>query len=101
MNMQQMLQNVKKMQREYEKAHKVLEETVFEGSANGLVKVFLKGDFTLDHVVFCDDSALEKDNKELLEEAIVLAYKDCKSQIDAKEEELMEKFQKQPGGMFF
>ncbi len=101
MNMQQMLQSVKKMQREYEKEHKKLEETTFKGSANGIVEVALKGDFTLEKVTILDDSVLSKDDKEMIEEAIVLAYNKAKDEIMAKEDELAAKFQQQPGGMFF
>lgn len=101
MNMQQMLQSVKKMQREYEKEHKILEETVFTGTANGIVEVSLKGDFTLEKITFLDEDALNKDDKEMVEEAIVLAYNQAKEQIMAKEDELAAKFQQQPGGMFF
>lgn len=101
MNMQQMLQSVKKMQREYEKEHKKLEETTFKSSANGIVEVSLKGDFTLEKVTILDDSVLTKDDKDMIEEAIVLAYNKAKDEIMAKEDELMAKFQQQPGGMFF
>ncbi len=101
MNMQQMLQSVKKMQREYEKEHKKLEETTFKGSANGIVEVSLKGDFTLEKVIILDDSILTKDDKDMIEEAVVLAYNKAKEEIMAKEDELMAKFQQQPGGMFF
>lgn len=101
MNMQQMLQQVKKMQREYEKQHKILEETIFEGSANGVVKVYLKGDFTIDRIEILDDDILNKDDKDTLEESIKLAYQSAKDQIMSKEDELTAKFQKQPGGMLF
>ena len=59
MNMQQMLQSVKKMQREYEKEHKKLEETTFKGSANGIVEVALKGDFTLEKVTIFNITAIK------------------------------------------
>lgn len=101
MNMQQMLQQVKKLQREYEKAHKVLEETTFEGASSGLIKVYLKGDFTLEKVEILDADALKDGDKDILEESITLAYKDAKEKIMAEEEKLNAQFQKMPGGMFF
>lgn len=101
MNMQQMLQQVKKLQREYEKAHKVLEETTFEGTSSGLIKVYLKGDFTLEKVEILDADALKDGDKDILEESITLAYKDAKEKIMAEEEKLNAQFQKMPGGMFF
>lgn len=99
--MQQMLQNVKKLQREYEKAHKVLEEKEFVKDANGLVRVTLKGDFTLVKVEFLDDSSITKEDKEALEEALVIAYSSCKEDIMKEEDEIAARFQQAPGGMFF
>lgn len=99
--MQQMLQNVKKLQREYEKAHKELEDKEFAQVANGLVKVTLKGNFELVKVEILDNSLSLKEDEEAIEDAIVLAYQKCKEAIDKEDEKLMEKFQKQPGGMFF
>lgn len=102
MNMQQMLQSVKKIQREYEKEHKArIEDVTFSHTQNGLVKVSLKGNFELEKIEILDEEALSKENKEMIEEMIVLAYQECKKQIDKVEEELMNKYQKQPGGMFF
>lgn len=100
MNMQQMLQSVRKLQREYEKEHKVLEEKVFEGTANGVVKVYLKGNLTIEKVEFLDDSILSADNKEMIEETIAIAYQNAKDLIDAQEDKLMAKYQQQPGGVF-
>jgi len=99
MNMQQMIQAVQKMQREYSKEHAKLEETSFEYTANGLVKCVLKGNFTLEKLEILDPEALTSDNKEMLEEMIALAYNNCKDQIMAKEDELSAKYQKGPGGM--
>lgn len=101
MNTQQMLQSVRKLQREYEKEHKVLEEKVFEGTASGVVKVYLKGNLTIEKVEFLDDSILSSDNKEMIEETIAIAYQNAKDLIDAEEDKLMAKYQQQPGGVFF
>lgn len=101
MNMQQLIQNAQKMQREYEKAYKVIEETSFEYTANGLVKCVLKGDFTIEKIEILDKDALSADNKEMLEEMITLAYNGCKDQIMAEQDKLMSKYKGMAGGFPF
>lgn len=91
MNMQQMVQAMQKLQRQYEKEHKLLEEKEFTYTANGAVKVTLKGNLEMADVEILDDELLsEKDD---LIEMIKLAYNGCKDQINDAEEELAAKFQ--------
>ena len=98
MNMQQMVQNMQKMQRQYEKAHKVLEETEFTYTQNGVVKITVKGDMSLVGIEFVDASALEADNKEMLEEMISIAYENVRQQVLDAEDALADKFK--VGGAF-
>ena len=92
MNMQQMVQSMQKMQRQYEKAHKELEEREFTYTQNGVVKVTLKGDMSLVGVEFLDADVLEADNKEMIEEMISIAYENVRQQIYDEEEKLADKF---------
>lgn len=101
MNIQQMLQNTKKLQREYEKAHKVLEEKLFTEEQNGIVRVSMRGNFTLESIEILDDSVLNKDDKDMISEAIVLCYQKIKEKIDKEDEEIYKKFQQMPGGYMF
>lgn len=99
MNMQQMVQAVQKMQREYEKAHKILEETSFEYTANGLVKCTLKGNFTMEKIEILDKDALS--DQDLIESTIILAYNGCKDKIMDEEDKLANKFKGMNGGFPF
>ncbi len=100
MNMQQMVQAVQKMQRQYEKEHKILEEKDFEYTANGLVKCTMKGNLTMTKVEILDKDALTSDNKEMLEEMFALAYNGCKDLIMAEEDKLAEKYKAAGNGGF-
>ncbi len=100
MNMQQMVQQVQKMQRMYEKEHKILEETEFNYITNGVISLTLKGDMSLVSIKILDEDILEKDNLEMIQDMIKLAYDNVRDQILQKEEELASKF-KVPGGFGF
>ncbi len=100
MNMQQMVQTVQKMQKQYEKEHKILEEKDFEYTANGLVKCVMKGNFTMSKVEILDKDALSSDNKEMLEEMIAIAYNGCKDAIMAEEDKLADKYKSFGNGGF-
>ena len=73
MNMQQMIQAMNKVQRQYEKDKKVLDEKSFEYTANGAVKVTLKGDYSMVGIEFSDPEVLKED-AETVSDLIKLAY---------------------------
>ena len=101
MNMQQMVQAMQKMQRQYEKEHKVLEETEFEYTANGAVKIVLKGNLEMVSLEFIDQELL-KDDPEMVSDMIKLAYNGARDQINDAEDALAAKFQQNnKGGMIF
>lgn len=91
MNMQQMVQAMQKLQRQYEKEHKLLEERGFTNTANGAVTVTMKGNLDIVSIEILDDDLLKE--KEDLLEMIKLAYNGCKEQINDAEEALADKFQ--------
>jgi len=101
MNMQQMVQAMQKMQRQYEKEHKILEETEFEYTANGAVKIVLKGNLEMVSLEFLDPELL-KDDAEMVADMIKLAYDGARDQINDAEDALAQKFQQNSkGGMMF
>lgn len=89
--MQQMVQAMQKLQRQYEKEHKLLEEKEFTNTANGAVTVTMKGNLDMVSIEILDDDLLKE--KEDLVEMIKLAYNGCKEQINDAEEALADKFQ--------
>ena len=100
MNMQQMLMQAQKMQRELAKAQAQLAEKEFTVSKGGAVTVVLKGDKTIVSVSV-DEDAFDKDNKEMVEEMIVVAINEAQEKIDEESEAINEKITGRPGGLGF
>ncbi len=89
MNMQQMIIQAQKMQREMQKKQKELEEKEFTISKGGAVTVIVKGDKTVKSIDI-DKDALDPDNKEMVEELIALAINEAVEQIKAAETAISE-----------
>lgn len=100
MNMQQMLMQAQKMQRELAKAQAQLAEKEFAVSKGGAVTVVLKGDKTVVSISI-DEDAFDKDNKEMVEEMVVLAINEAQEKIDEESEAINEKITGRPGGLGF
>ena len=90
MNMQQMMAQAQKMQRELKKAMAALAEQDFVSNKGGLVTVTLKGNRRVESIVIEKD-AMDAENKEMIEESIVLAINELNEQISAAEEEINER----------
>ena len=100
MNMQQMIQAMNKMQRQYQKDLDILAEKEFEFTANGAVKIILKGSMDIVSIEFLDDDVLE--DKEMLQDMIKNAYAGAKQLVNDAENKLQEKYQGlAKGGMPF
>lgn len=96
--MQQMLANAQRMQREMQKAQAALAEKEFTVSKNGMVELVMKGDRTVQSLVI-DKDALDPENAELLADTIVLALNEALETIDAEHEAIEEKVTGK-GGIF-
>ena len=88
MNMQQLMIQAQKMQRELKKSKDQLHEKEFSKNQSGVVDVTVKGDKTIVKINI-DKDALE--DKEMVEEMIALALNDLFNQIDEEEEEIEDK----------
>ncbi len=89
--MQQMLMQANKLQRELLKAHEELDKKEFTAEQGGMVKMTVKGDKEIVKIEI-DGDALDAENKEMLEEAIALCYNgilaDIKKEADAIDERI-------------
>ena len=99
MNMQQMLAQAQKMQRELQKAQNELKEKEFTISKGGAVTVVVKGDHTVKSISI-DEDAFDKDNKEMVEEMVALAINEAIEKIVKESEEINERITGRAGGMF-
>ena len=99
MNMQQMIIQAQKMQREMQKKQAALEAEEFTISRGGAVTVVVMGDKSLKSVSI-DKDALDPENKEMIEEMITMAVNEAVEQIKAKEEEISSSVSGGMGGFF-
>ena len=100
MNMQQMMIQAQKMQRELQKAQKSLEEKEFKVSKAGLVNITVLGSKEIVSIDIEKDG-FEEDNKEMIEELIVSGLNELFAQIDKESEAINEKITGQSRGFGF
>ena len=93
MNLQNIMAQAKKIQSDVQKINKDIENTSFEGN-NGLVHITMKGNRQVIKVVL--DSV---EDKELLEDMILLAVNDAVSKIEKIRDEKLGKYTNGMGGL--
>lgn len=101
MNMQALLKQAQKMQKELGKAEAELKERTYESSmAGGMVKVSVKGSLEVESIEIQAD-LLSADEKETLQELLVSAVNDAMKQAVEEKEAVMNKMTggvRMPGG---
>lgn len=100
MNMQQMMIQAQKMQRELRKAKEELAKQEFTVTKGGAVTVTMKGDRTI-IAVSIDEDAFEKENKEMVEELVMMATNELYEKCLDLENEIEEKITGRTGGFGF
>lgn len=101
MNLSQIMAQAQKMQRELRKAKDALASKEFTLSKNGMVNVTMLGNKTIKSIDI-DKDALDAENKEMLEESIVLCINELLEEILSEEEAINEKItgSSNGGGLF-
>jgi len=90
MNMQQMVIQAQKMQREIQKAQAELAKKEFKASKAGLVSVVVLGSKEIVSIDI-DKDGFDPDNKEMIEELIASALNELFVQIDEENEAIQER----------
>ena len=90
MNMQQMMIQAQKMQRELKKALDELAKQEFSVNKSGAVTVTMMGDGSLKSIEI-DDDAFEKDNKEMIQELIVMGVQELTEKIEEAKADVNER----------
>ena len=98
MNMQAMLRQAQKMQKDMQKTQEEINNTDFTGKSE-LVSVKMMGDRIVKEVKISSEE-LEKDDIEVLEDMILIAVNDALKQIDKVTEEKMGAYTKGMPGLF-
>lgn len=83
MDMKALMRQAQEMQKKMQQAQEDLANHEFEGSAGGgMVNVVVTGDGVAKKITL-DDSLVNKDEKEVLEDLIIAAFNDAKKKSDA------------------
>lgn len=98
MNMQQLMMQAQKMQREMKKAKDALAAQEFKVTKGGAVTVTLLGNKTV-KAIEIDDEAFNPEDKEMIQDMIGMAINEAMENIEAAEEEINERITGQKGGM--
>ena len=93
MNMQMLMQQAKKMQTQLLKEQEELEKTEYEGTSS-LVNVKINGKYEVLSVKINlpDGESIEFDDKEMLEDMLMVAMNDAVKKINADKEKKMGKY---------
>ena len=100
MNMQQMMIQAQKMQRELRKAQAELAQKEFVVSKGGAVTVTVLGSREIKSINI-DKDAFNPDDKEMIEDMIALAINEALEKINAESEAINERITGQSGGFGF
>ncbi len=98
MNMNALMQQAQRMQKDMEKKQKEIKESEYTGESQ-LVEVILYGDKTLKSIKFKNMDDFDKDDVEILEDMIKIAHADAFKKIEKDVEAKMGPYAKQLGGL--
>jgi nucleoid-associated protein EbfC len=103
MNIQKLMQQAQNAQKKMKEAQEKLQTLEFEGiSGGGLIKVVMSGAGAAQKIVI--DNSLMKENKDVLEDLLLIAINDAKSKVDEASNNAMNDATggiKLPGGFGF
>lgn len=100
MNMQQMMIQAQRMQRELQKAKNELAKKEFSLSKGGAITITMLGSHEIIKVNI-DKDALDIENKEMIEEMIALTINELNTKIFEEENKIESKLTGRSGGMGF
>lgn len=98
MNMQALMQQAQKMQRDMTKKKEELNKKTFVGSSE-LVEVTFTGDKKLVSVNIKQEGNLDEDDKEILQDMFVIAVNDAMKKIDKETENMLGAYGSQLSGL--
>ena len=99
MNIQALMKQAQTLQKDMLKAKEEIDNMEFTGTSS-FISVIVKGDKTVKKVTINNDS-ISADDKEMIEDMLVVALNDAFKQIDTVTEQKMGKFNSMmPGGLF-
>lgn len=91
MNIQSLMREAQKMQKNLQKTQEELEKTNYEGTSS-LVNITLNGNKDIVSVKIKVDDSFEQEDLEMLEDMILVAFKDAAKKVDADKEKKLGKY---------
>lgn len=91
MNIQNLMREAQKMQKNLQKTQEELANTTYEGTSS-LVSITLNGNKDVVSVKINSEDSLEKDDLEMLEDMILVAFQDAAKKVDADKEKKFGKY---------
>ena len=91
MNIQNLMREAQKMQKNLQKTQEELTNTIYEG-VSSLVTIKLNGNKDVLSVKINSDETLEKEDIEMLEDMIMVAFKDASKKVDVDKEKKLGKY---------
>lgn len=98
MNIQQLMQQAQRMQREITKKKDEIDAKIFEGKSEW-VNVSFNGKKELKSFKILKDGVIDESDKEMLEDMILLAIKDAFTKIDKETEDKLGQYASMSGLM--
>lgn len=98
MNMQKLMAEAQKMQRDLSKKQQELESTIFEGKSEW-IELSLNGKYELKSFKINYEQDITTDEKEVLEDMINIALNDALSKVSKQKEKIMGSYGSM-GGLF-
>lgn len=99
MNMQNLMAQAQKMQRDITKKKEEVENTIFEGNSEW-VKIEMNGKKELQSIKITKEGSLDTDDIEMLEDMIKIAMNDATNKVDKEFEAKMGAYGSALNGMF-
>jgi DNA-binding YbaB/EbfC family protein len=99
MNMQAMMQQAQKMQKDIMKKQEEIQSSEFTGTSE-LVEITIYGSKKVKSVKLKNMDTFDKEDADILEDMIKLAMNDAISQVDKETENKLGAYGKQLGGLF-
>lgn len=99
MNMQAMMQQAQRMQKDIMKKQEEIQSSEFTGTSE-LVEITIYGSKKVKSVKLKNMDTFDKDDADILEDMIKLAMNDAISQVDKETENKLGAYGKQLGGLF-
>lgn len=91
MNMQALVREAQKMQKELLATQKEIEENIYEGKSEFVV-ITINGKYEVKSVKILQEEDLKADEKEYMEDMILLAFNDAVKKLNMEKEKKLSKY---------